>query len=127
MAIPCSQQKLHKGQRSYGKAGVIETVPIVKTSKPNYNAYSFTKHKKVYLTTHSKTSLTQSINKSTNNVQQWQSRCYKAGLDAVTSLRSNHSFLLCVLWKHLDTQNQTSQLQYKKLKVHNFKYQLAKL
>jgi hypothetical protein len=39
MAIPCSQQKLHTGQRSYGKVGVRETVPIVKTSKPNYNAY----------------------------------------------------------------------------------------
>ena len=35
-----------------------------------YNAYSFTKHKKVYWTTHSKTSLTQSIKKSTKNVQQ---------------------------------------------------------
>jgi len=43
----------------------METVAIVKTSKPTYNAYSFTKHKKVYLTAHSKTSLTQSIKKST--------------------------------------------------------------
>lgn len=45
-AIPCSQQELHTGPRPYGKVGVIETVAIVKTSKPTYNAYSFTEHKR---------------------------------------------------------------------------------
>jgi len=34
----------------------METVAIVKASKPIYNANSFTKHKKVYLKTLSKTS-----------------------------------------------------------------------
>jgi hypothetical protein len=71
--------------------------------------------------------LTQSIKTSTKNVQQWQSRCYKPGPDAVTSLHSNHSFLLCVLWKPLDTHNKTSQAQYKKQKVHNFKYSVGKI
>jgi hypothetical protein len=88
-AISCSLQELHTGPRPYGKVGVMETVAIVKTSKMTYNAYPFTKHKKVYLTTHSKTSLAQSIKKSTKNVQQCQSRCYKPGLDAITWLSSS--------------------------------------
>jgi len=77
-------QDLHTGPRPYGKVRVMETVAIVKASKPIYNANSFTKHKKVYLTTHSKTSFDTKHKKSTKNVQQCQARC----LDVITWLSS---------------------------------------
>ena len=63
---------------------MAKLVATVKTPKPIYNANSFTKHKKIYLTTHSKISFDTKHKRSTKNVQQYQARC----LDVITWLSS---------------------------------------
>jgi predicted solute-binding protein len=36
-------------------------------------------------------------------------------------------FIFAVLWKLMDTQNQTSQIQYKNHRENNFKYSVGKI